>query len=175
MRYAIVTPGQGVAGLPYVLLETTNGVAGHFGDKNDADDFKRESNSSTFDDMLTGLSYYTVEIGEYEGDDKTRVDQLIRTLRNDPESVRRTGRLTTPSLTGEQEREIRRLFFERVPDAARRAKIVQLAAALAEDDPDERSAVLRAIYHYSLPEHAAQVERDHETFVGNAFTAPDES
>lgn len=68
------------------------------------------------------------------------------------------------SMSDSDKTAIRRLLLERVPQADRRGKILQLAAALGdamEEDDDWYSA----IYHYALPENWQELERDHQEFV----------
>lgn len=59
---------------------------------------------------------------------------------------------------------IRRLLLERVPQADRRGKILQLAAALG-DAMEEDDDWYATIYHYALPENWAELEEDHQEFV----------
>lgn len=68
----------------------------------------------------------------------------------------------TNSFSADQQEQIMSLFYQRVPDGARRAKILELAAHLGEDDETDR---YKAIYHYSLAENWPALDRDYREVV----------
>ena len=67
-------------------------------------------------------------------------------------------------LKPEKKQEIVKLFFQRVKNASRRSKILQLAATFGDVEKED-DAYFQTIYHYSLEENWSEIDNDYKEFV----------
>lgn len=86
-KYAILTPHPDApeGAMEFVLLETDKGISRYSKIKDDDDEFaeryKRSKNKPTLEYLTTGYARYSLNVGNYSGEDKKRVDALIAKMR----------------------------------------------------------------------------------------------
>lgn len=72
-------------------------------------------------------------------------------------------------LTQAEKNKVRELFFRRVPNAQRRTKIYRVARSLSDNDNE----FWQLVYHYSLQENWADLEKDFKKYGSIDFLNED--
>lgn len=79
-RYALITSTLLKNVKPRVLIEDDKGVTSLL-PKEDPhlERVKKQIKKVTFAEVLTGFSYYDIEVGDYSGEQKKRIDEIVKT------------------------------------------------------------------------------------------------